>query len=92
MLLSFNMPKRHDIYTKQDIDSLLKELEQFRKSSNLSQTALALRLGLRSYQTLFYWYKGKSKPYPRYLYRILQILGKRMTLEDFQAWQKERIR
>ncbi len=86
------MKRKTDIYYKQDINSLLEELERYRKSRNISQTALAHKIGLRSYQTLFYWYKGKSKPYPRNLWRIIQILGKKLTIEEYTEWQKEKIK
>ena len=86
------MKRQTDIYYKTDIEMLLSELEQYRVSHKLSQTALARKIGLRSYQTLFYWYKGKSKPYPRHLWRIIQILGKRLTIEEYTEWQKEKIK
>lgn len=86
------MKRHHEIYCKTDIEKLLSELEQYRIERNLSQTALARKIGLRSYQTLFYWYKGKSKPYPRHLWRIIQILGKKLTVEEYTEWQKEKIK
>lgn len=80
------------IYEKQDIKALLQELEEWRIKNNYSRAKLAKRLGLVSYVTTFYWYKGKNKPYPRHVWRIIQLLGKKLSVEEYKQWQKERIR
>lgn len=80
------------IYEKQDIQTLLKELEEYRVKNKLTRIKLAKRLGLVSYVGLYYWYKGKNKPYPRHVWRIIQLLGKRLTIEEYKQWQKERIK
>ena len=80
------------IYEKQNIEKLLQELEDFRVSNKLSKARLAKKIGLHSYVTTFYWYKGKSKPYPRHVWRIIQILRKPLTIEEYKQWRKERIK
>ena len=81
--------KKPGIFEKQDVQSLLKELEAFRVANNIPKTKLARKLGMRSPVTIFYWYKGICKPYPRTLYRIIKLLGKQLTVEEFKDWQKE---
>lgn len=83
---------RKGIYEQQDHKALLAELEEWRKISGLSKAKLAKRLGLRSSVTIYYWNKGMAKPYPRHLYRIIQILGKPITVEEYNEWRKERIK
>lgn len=80
------------IYEQQDVNKLLQELEEWRVKNKLSRTKLAKRIGLRSYVTTFYWYKGKSKPYPRHIWRIIQLLGKKLSIEEYKQWRKERIK
>ena len=80
------------IYEQQDIESLLKELDDWRKKQKLSRAKLAKRIGLRSYVALYYWYVGKAKPYPRHVWRIIQLLGKRLSIEEYKQWKKERIK
>lgn len=84
--------KTQGIYEKQDIQTLLKELEDWRIKNKLSKPKLAKRLGLLSYVGLYYWYKGKNKPYPRHVWRIIQLIGKKLSIEEYKQWQKERIR
>jgi DNA-binding XRE family transcriptional regulator len=84
--------KTTGIYERQDIPALLKELEEWRIKNNMSRSRLAKRLGLTTYVTTFYWYKGKNKPYPRHVWRIIQLLGKRLSIDEYKQWQKERIR
>lgn len=81
--------KRPSIIDKQDIPTLLKELDNWRVVNNLSRAKLAKRLGLRSYVALYYWYKGTSKPYPRHVWRIVKLLGKKLSVEDYKAWVAE---
>ena len=80
------------IADEQDIKSLLNELEEWRKRQRLDKKQLAKRIGLRSYIALWYWYTGKHKPYPRYRWRIIQLLGKKLTIEEYKRWKKERIK
>lgn len=84
--------KSKGIYEKQDHVALLAELEEWRKKNGLSKAKLARRLGLCSSVTIYYWNKGISKPYPRHMYRIIQILGKPMTVSEYNEWRKERIK
>lgn len=69
--------------------SLLTELEEWRKEHKYTKAKLARELGLRSAVAIFYWNKGTTRPYPRNLFRIKQLLGKPMTAEEFSAWNKE---
>ena len=80
------------IYEQQDVNKLLQELEEWRVKNKLSRVQLAKRLGLRTYVTTFYWYTGKSKPYPRHIWRILRVLGKKLSVEEYKQWKKERIK
>lgn len=80
------------ISDEQDIMELLKELENWRKIQKISKAKLAKRLGLRSYIALYYWNTGKHKPYPRHRWKIIQLLGKKLSVEQYTQWQKERIR
>lgn len=80
------------IYEKQDIKSLLTELENWRRERKLTRAKLAKRIGLLSEVTMFYWYKGESKPYPRHVWKIIQLLGKKLSVEEYKQWQKERIK
>lgn len=80
------------IYEQQDIEKLLNELEGWRLVQKLSRAKLAKRIGLRSYVALYYWYVGKSKPYPRHVWRIIQLLGKKLSVEEYKQWRKERIK
>ena len=84
--------KTKGIYEIQDHIALLKELEEWRVKNGISKETLAKKIGLRTPVTLFYWYKGRNKPYPRHLFRIIQILGKKLTIEEYNKWRKERIR
>lgn len=84
--------KKKGIYEQQDIPVLLRELEEWRIKNKYTRIKLAKRLGLVSYVGLYYWYKGKNKPYPRHVWRIIQLLGKRLSVEEYKQWQKERIR
>lgn len=84
--------KTMGIYEQQDISTLLKELEEWRIKNKYSRIKLAKRIGLRSYVALYYWYVGKSKPYPRHVWRIIQILGKKISVEEYKQWRKERIK
>lgn len=81
--------KRESIVDKQDIPALLKELEKWRVEHKMSKAKLARTLGLRSYVALYYWNKGASKPYTRNVWRIIRLLGKKITVEDYQAWTSE---
>lgn len=81
--------KRNSIIDKLDIPTLLQELEEWRVANKLSRAKLAKRLGLRSYVATYYWYKGTNKPYPRNLWRIVKLLGKPMSVEDYKAWVSE---
>lgn len=80
------------IYEQQDIEKLLNELEGWRLVQKLSRAKLAKRIGLRSYVALYYWYAGRSKPYPRHVWRIIQLLGKKLSVEEYKQWRKERIK
>ena len=81
--------KRYSIIDKLDIPSLLQELEEWRVAHNLSRAKLAKRLGLRSYVATYYWYKGTNKPYPRHIWRIVKLLGKKLSVEDYKDWVAE---
>lgn len=81
--------KRESVIDKQDIPALLEELESWRVAHNLSRAKLAKKLGLRSYVATYYWYKGTNKPYPRNLWRIIKLLGKQLSVEDYKAWVSE---
>lgn len=81
--------KNTRISEQQDYKSLLLELEQWRLEKHYTKARLARELGLRSAVALFYWNKGTTRPYPRNLFRIKQLLGKPMTAEEFSAWNKE---
>jgi transcriptional regulator with XRE-family HTH domain len=84
--------KTQGIYEKQDVKTILAELEDWRVNHNLTRAQLAKRIGLHSYITTYYWYKCSSKPYPRHLWRIIQLLGKKLTIEEYKQWKKERIK
>ena len=81
--------KNIKISAQQDYQTLLSELEQWRVDKGYTKAKLARELGLRSAVALFYWNKGTTKPYPRNLFRIKQLLGKPMTAEEFNQWNKE---
>lgn len=81
--------KRESIVDRQDIPALLKELEKWRIEHKMSKAKLARTLGLRSYVALYYWLKGESTPYTRNVWRIIRLLGKKITVEDYKAWTSE---
>ena len=81
--------KNIKISAQQDYQTLLSELEQWRVDKGYTKAKLARELGLRSAVALFYWNKGTTKPYPRNLFRIKQLLGNPMTAEEFNQWNKE---
>lgn len=87
------MRKKHlTIIDERDTAVLLKELDNWRKFHNISKAKLAKKIGLRSYIALYYWNTGKHKPYPRHRWRIIQLLGKKLSVEEYKQWQKERIK
>lgn len=77
------------ISRQEDHTALLTELEEWRVQKGYTKAQLARELGLRSAVALFYWNKGTTRPYPRNLFRIKQLLGKPMTAEEFSEWNKE---
>jgi len=69
-------------------EQLIKEIEQKRVEQNLSKSEMARKLKITRMQ-YWYWLAGKSKPYPRKQFYILQLLGKPMSAKEYQYWQKK---
>lgn len=67
-------------------EQLIKEIEQKRVEQNLSKSEMARKLKITRMQ-YWYWLAGKSKPYPRKQFYILQLLGKPMSAKEYQYWQ-----
>lgn len=69
-----------------DYKQLLQELEAFRIEKGLSKVDVARKLGLRSYVAVWYWYKGRTTPYARTMYKMVQLLGKPITRQQLNTW------
>lgn len=67
-------------------EQLIKAIEQWRGKQNLTKKEMARKLKI-SWQQYWNWLKGYSKPYPRKRYLILQILGKPITIQEYQYWK-----
>lgn len=80
------MSKREQRLSK--YQELIIELEEWRMFKGIQKKKLARMLGLRTPVTLFYWRKGITIPYPRTAFRIMQLLGKKMTVKEFKEWTK----
>lgn len=73
---------------KEKFVELVKELEEYRKAHNITRKQMAKRLGLRTHLTIYHWLIGTHIPYPRVAYKIMQMLGKKMTVAEFQMWSR----
>ena len=73
---------------KEKFVELVKELEEYRKAHNITRRQMAKRLGLRTNLTIYHWLIGNHIPYPRVAYKIMQILGKKMTVAEFKRWSR----
>ena len=63
-------------------------LEDWRIKNGLTRKEVAKRLRLRTDITIYYWLKGFSAPYPRTAFKIMQLIGKPMSISEFNTWSR----
>lgn len=87
--MSVFLTKEERAKRKERFSQIVAWLEEWRIERGLTRKEVARKLRLRTDITIYYWLKGFASPYPRTAFKIMQLIGKPMSISEFNTWSRK---